>query len=152
SLIVVAGLTDSPVLSLSDGGESGQPFVVYGYTWADPSNKKSGKSLARPLEGRLGANTAFTSDQWPKVPAWDLPFDEDNQFAELLDGYSGSPVWDPHNESVIAVVSHRRGKKMGYAIAVLNLLKLYAQAADFFRPNVSCPSGNRACLMKAQFI
>lgn len=137
ALIAVDGLTDSPVLSLSDAGESGQPFVVYGHTWADPNDKKSGKSLARPLEGRLGADTAFASDQWPKVPAWDLPFDENDQFAELLDGYSGSPVWDPHNQSVIAVVSHRRGKKMGYAIAVSNLLKLYPQAAAFFRPNVS---------------
>jgi hypothetical protein len=137
SLIAVAGLIDCPVLSLSNAGESGQPFVVYGYTWADPNDKKSGKSLARPLEGRLGPNTTFTSDQWPKVPAWDLPFDENNKFAELLDGYSGSPVWDPHNESVIAVVSHRRGKKMGYAIAVSNLLKLYPQAVAFFQPTQS---------------
>jgi hypothetical protein len=36
-----------------------------------------------------------------------------------------------------AVVSHRRGKKMSYAIAVSNLPKLYPQAAAFFRPTLS---------------
>jgi hypothetical protein len=137
ALIAVDGLTDSPVLQLSAAGERDHPFEVFGYTWADPNDKKSGKSIARPLEGQLGADTAFSSDRWRKVPAWDLPFDEKNRFAELLDGYSGSPVWDPDKQQVMAVVSHRRGTKMGYAIAVSNLLKIYPEAEGFFQPNAS---------------
>lgn len=133
ALIAVDGLTDSPVLQLGTSGERGNPFEVYGYTWADPSDKKSGKSLARPLEGQLGMDTAFSSDSWRKVPAWDLPFDENDQFAELRDGYSGSPVWDPNSRQVIAVVSHRRGNKMGYAIAVSNLRKIYPAAEAYFQ-------------------
>ena len=66
------------------------------------------------------------------MPAWELTIDKEDESAKLLEGYSGSPVWDHQNQQVIAVVSDRIDTKMGYAIAVSNLLDIYPEAADYF--------------------
>jgi hypothetical protein len=142
ALIKVEGLTETPVLPLGSSGEQGRAFEIFGHTWADLKKKSIGTTISRPLQGRLGSDTVFTSRSGDKVPAWDLPFDKEDEFAELLEGYSGSPVWDPVNQQVIAVVSHRRGTKMGYAIAVSNLLNIHPAAKGYFQLSSTAFAGN----------
>jgi len=123
ALLRVAGLFDKPMLNQFILGRELSAVLVTGYSLFNPG---TGQHSRRSLNGQLGKSIKLTSEiDGKEIPAWDLVI-KDDDFAKLVGGYSGSPLYNEAGQ-VMAVVSHRRSDEMGHAICISNLGTLYPE-------------------------
>ncbi len=130
ALLAVDDLPEGDILALSKAGQAGQRFHTLGHFWAN--DKEQDIPDSRPLDGQIGSPRRKHSDAYPDVDGWELSITQDNPFAKIRAGYSGSPVFDPVCGAVIAVISHQEGESLGHAIAVSNLIRIYPEGEAFF--------------------
>lgn len=120
AVVAVDGLpAQTPELRLGPPGRPGLAFQTMGHTWF----RKTEKTLvSRPLDGKLGQRIYFgsLSKRKSEIAAWDFTIEQPDEFAELKEGYSGAPVWDPTTRQVLGVISHRHGTDKGHALCIEN--------------------------------
>ena len=114
ALLRVAGLFDKPLFNQFILGREHCAVQVTGYSLFNPS---TGQHSRRSLKGQLGKSIKPTSEiDGKEFSAWDITI-KDDDFAKLVGGYSGSPLYNEAGQ-VMAVVSHRRADEMGHAICI----------------------------------
>lgn len=121
-LKVVGSLVGRNPLRLGITDETGKNIIVAGFQ----EFGKQQQYLLRPIRGKLGGWVGIdTRTDVGRVDAWDLII-EDNYLLQL--GYSGSPVIDIANGSVLGIVSHRVGQgEKGLAISIEGLRKVWPE-------------------------
>lgn len=97
--------------------KEGDRFQICGYSLFAGAKDSY---VLREIEGSLGKSVSFASQNSSRVEAWDIRI-EDDEFAKLQGGYSGSPLCDEDGR-LIAVVSHSVADgQRGHAISAANL-------------------------------
>ena len=130
AVLRVIGLRVAEVLRLGIGGTSKMPFETYGY-----------EPIGRPLSATLGSRTRRPHPSSQDVPAWDYYLCKDGgELEQIKDGYSGAPVYDPQSQTVVAVITHRKGNDMGFAIDLENLERVYPSASQWFTAGNAPPT------------
>ncbi|MBK1650373.1 trypsin-like peptidase domain-containing protein [Rhabdochromatium marinum] len=119
AILRVPGLPGLQPLSLTPQGVEGLPVQIYGF---GPEGRR--------LNGTLGQRTAWSHAAGEDLAYWDYYLnDQAGAFERIKNGYSGSPIYDPTREQVVAVVTHRVGEDKGFAISVAELPRVYPEAA-----------------------
>jgi tetratricopeptide (TPR) repeat protein len=119
AVLRVTGLDKVP-LSLSVAGEKCKSFTTAGFQLY---NKK--EYLLRPLNGELDKQVLIGVTSAKLIKGWDLKITDGDQ---LQLGYSGSPVVDGANGTVVGVIRTRQGDgKRGQAISVEALQKIWQE-------------------------
>lgn len=121
ALLKVAGLFDKPPFKLFMLGQEKAGIKVNGYSLLD---SKNGQRLKRELEGILSHRVKIAANN-QEYPFLDIAI-QDDDFAKLEGGYSGSPLYNSSGH-VLGVVSHKRTGEMGHAFCISNLAVLYPE-------------------------
>ena len=121
ALLKVAGLLDKPLFKQFMLAQEKADIKVTGYSLFDP---KHGQHLKRKLEGILSHRVKIAANN-QEYPFLDIAI-QDDDFAKLEGGYSGSPLYNSSGH-VLGVVSHKRTGEMGHAFCISNLAVLYPE-------------------------
>jgi tetratricopeptide (TPR) repeat protein len=113
-----------PFLTLNPSGKTGNSFITAGFQSFD------NQFLIRTIRGTLDEQVGLEArGQTDRVKAWDLRILDDYH---LQPGYSGSPVVDEANMTVLGIVSHRQGEgEKGLAISVEALNKIWLKMPPY---------------------
>ncbi|MFX0196429.1 MAG: trypsin-like peptidase domain-containing protein [Candidatus Hodarchaeota archaeon] len=121
AVLRVDGLLTIPSLKLSISGETGNPFIAFGYQRISGNNY-----IKAQIPGTLGEQVRLES-RWKaeSIRAWELKIDDGYI---LPRGYSGSPLVDEASGDVMGVISHRQGEgKKGLAISSETLRSIWPE-------------------------
>lgn len=129
AVLRVEGLLNIPLLKLEISGKSGNPFIAVGFQSFDKN------FLLRPIRGKLGEQTNLViRGSTDRINTWDLKIIDEYH---LQPGYSGSPVLEERNNSVLGIVSHQIGQgKRGVALSIETLPKIWQEMPEgLLEPN-----------------
>ena len=122
AILRVEGLWKKPALQTQGCGEKDRTIVMAGF------QAYARGHLIRPLRGTLGNQGGLQINRGELVPVWDVQIVDDNY--NLEPGYSGSPIVDTATEKVVGIVSHRQGGRIGLAISIEALDKIWQVLDD----------------------
>lgn len=122
AILRVEGLWNKPALQTQGCGEKDRTVVMAGFQ----SYAKG--HLIRPLRCTLGNQGGLQINGGERIPVWDLQIVDDNY--NLEPGYSGSPIVDAATEKIVGIVSHRQGGRIGLAISIEALDKIWQVLDD----------------------
>jgi hypothetical protein len=116
AVLRVEGLWNKPVLQTQGSGLQSKDIIIPGF------QKYAKSHLIRPLRGVLADQGELQTRSDDRIPVWDLKIVDDYN---LENGYSGSPIVDEVTGQVLGIVSHKQGDKIGLAISIRALDKIF---------------------------
>ncbi|MEL4898339.1 trypsin-like peptidase domain-containing protein [Crocosphaera sp. Alani8] len=117
AILRVEGLWNKPALQTQSCGEKDRAVVMAGFQAYAKGH------LIRPLRGTLGNQGGLQIKPGTNTPVWDLQIVDEKY--SLEPGYSGSPIVDAVTGKIVGIVSHRQGGKIGLAISIDALSRIW---------------------------